>query len=76
MVMRYKNVVALGDFSPCPTAMTDKTYQMMVERRLRTRSNHDEEKRLWCSVNSGMGEYTFSAQELKGTVSFQLLGSG
>ena len=41
MVMRYKDVVSLGDFSPRPTAVSNKTHQMMVEKRLRTRANKD-----------------------------------
>ena len=34
VVMGYEDVVALGDFSPRPTAMTTKTHKMMVETRL------------------------------------------
>lgn len=34
VVMGYEDVVALGNFSPRPTAMTNKTHQMMVKTRL------------------------------------------
>ena len=38
---------------------------MMIETRLRIRGNHDQKESLWCCMNSGMREDTFSAQELK-----------
>lgn len=63
--MRYEDMVALGDFSPRLAISNTKTYQMMVEKRLRTRGDHDEKKYLWCCVNGGMGEDAFGAQELK-----------
>lgn len=34
VVMRYEDAVALGEFSPRPTAMSNKTHQMMVKTRL------------------------------------------
>ena len=73
--MGYEDVVALGDFSPRPIAMPNKTYKMMVEARFRTRGNYDKNERLWCSMNGSMGEYAFGAQELKETISSQLLRS-
>ena len=71
VVVRYEDVVTLGDISPRPTAMSNKTHQMMIEARLRTRGDHNEKKRLWCCVNSCMGEYAFGAQELKGWSTFR-----
>ena len=68
--MRYEDVVALGDFSSCGRALSKKTYQMIVETRLRTRGHHDKKERFRCCMNSGMGEYAFGAQELKGRSAF------
>ena len=64
-MMRNEDVVALGMFSQRPTAVSYKTHQVMIERRLRSRGDHDKKKRLWCCENSGMGEYAFGAQKLK-----------
>ena len=70
MVMRYEDVIALGMFSLGPTAVYYKTHEMMIETRLRTRGNHDQEESFGCCVNSGMREDTFSAQELKEWLAF------
>lgn len=75
MVVGYEDVVALEDFSPRLTAMIIKTYKMMVETIIQIRGNYHKKERLRCSVNGGMGEYAFGTQELKETVSLQLLGS-
>ena len=64
--MRYEDVVELGMFSPCTTAMTYKAHQMVVETRLRPRGDQNKKKRFWCYVNISVGKYALGAQELEG----------
>ena len=65
MIMRYEDVVALEDFSLRSKISGNNTHQMMVERIIGARADHDKKKCLRCCINRGMGKNAFGAQELE-----------